>query len=260
MRVLFALLRVGLLDAFAYRVEALLWLLTTTMPLIMIALFTAVAETAPLGRYGEPQIVAYFLATFIVRTVTSAWMAWQINAEVRDGTLSTRLLRPVHPLLTYAAEGLGAMPLRVAFAIPVALIMLALAGGQLARDPVDWILWAPSMLGAWLISMMVSLTIGSLSLFMASSVKLMDAWLAGLFVFSGFLIPLDLFPEALQRALDWLPFRYQIALPVELMLGLHERGTALSLVLRQWAFVGLGAIALSTTWRGGVRRFEAYGG
>jgi hypothetical protein len=52
---------------------------------------------------------------------------------------------------------------------------------------------------------------------MESSVKLMDVWLAAFFVFSGYLFPVDLFPELAQRpASDVLPFRYQIGLPVEL--------------------------------------------
>jgi ABC-2 type transport system permease protein len=261
LRVVIALLRVGVLDAFAYRAEAFLWLLTTTMPLIMIALFTSIAHEEPIGRYGEPQIVAYFLSTFIVRTVTSAWMAWQINAEVRDGTLSVRLLRPVHPLLAYTAEGLGAMPMRAAFAVPVAVVMLFAVGvNEIAHDPLIWIAWIVSMIGAWAISMCVSLVIGSLSFFMESSVKVMDAWLAALFVFSGFLIPLDLFPDGLRRVLDWLPFRYQIALPVELMLGLHGREDALRLLFQQCLFVVLGLVVLRTTWRRGVARFAAFGG
>jgi ABC-2 type transport system permease protein len=256
-----ALLRVGAVEALAYRAEALVWILSTTMPLIMIAFFGAVAREAPIGRYGEAQIVAYFLSTFIVRSLTASWVSWRISAEIRDGTLAVRLLRPVHPLVAYAAENLGGMPLRVAVAIPVAAAMLASAGArEVSHDPAIWVLWGVSILGGWLVSLFVSLTIGALAFFLESSAKVMDAWLAALFVFSGYLIPVDLFPPHLRAALDWLPFRYQIGLPVELMVGAHDRAEALGLLGRQWVFVALGAVVTLAVWRRGIARFAAYGG
>ncbi len=256
-----ALFRVGLLEAIAYRGELFIWVLASTMPLIMLALFGAVAREAPLGRYGQSELVAYFLTTFVVRQLTSSWVSWQINQEVRDGTLATRLVRPVHPLLGYAAEGAAATPLRAAVSIPVAVLLIVLVGArQLSGDPLVWLLFGVSMVGAWLLSFFVSASIGALAFFMESSAKVTDIWLAVFFVFSGYLIPLDLFPARLRTALDFLPFRYQISLPVELATGVHGRAVALELVGRQWVFVLLGGLAMSTLWRRGLGRFAAYGG
>ncbi len=227
----------------------------------MLALFGAVAAEAPLGRYGERELVIYFLATFIVRQLTSSWVSWQINAEIQDGTLATRLLRPVHPLLAYAADGLAALPLRAAVSVPVAILLLATSGARaVTADPVVWLLFGASVAGAWLISLFVSCSVGALAFFLESSNKVMDLWLAAYFVFSGYLIPVDLFPPHLRAALDYLPFRYQIGLPVELMTGAHGRAEALSLVARQWVFVALGGALLLGLWRRGVARFAAYGG
>jgi ABC-2 type transport system permease protein len=255
------MLRVGVLDSLAYRGEMLVWILTTTMPLIMLALFGSVAREQPLGRYGEPQLVAYFLVTFIVRQLTSSWSAWQINMEVRDGTLSTRLLRPVHPLVAYAAESLGTLPMRAAVALPVSVVLLLVVGArQLTGDPVLWVLWGLSLLGALLISVFVSFAIGALAFFLESAAKVLDVWLTVYFVLSGYLIPVDLFPARLRGALDWLPFRYQVGLPVEVITGAHGRAAALALVERQWLFVAL-AIALALAlWRRGLARYAAYGG
>jgi ABC-2 type transport system permease protein len=114
--------------------------------------------------------------------------------------------------------------------------------------------------GAWMITLLVNLIVGCMSFFVESSMKLMDAWLVFFFVLSGYLIPIDLFPRGLRLVVDWLPFRYQLGLPVELMIGVHTPRAALALVAQQWAwvFVGLGAIA--TLWRRGLHQFAAYGG
>jgi ABC-2 type transport system permease protein len=260
-RALPALLRIGVLDSLAYRGEMLVWILTTTMPLIMLALFGAVARQHPLGRYGEPQLVTYFLVTFIVRQLTSSWAAWHINMEVRDGTISTRLLRPVHPLVAYAAEALATLPVRAALALPVSILLLLVVGARdLTRDPVLWGLFWASLLGALLLSMFVSFAIGALAFFVESAAKVLDIWLTVFFVLSGYLIPIDLFPARLRGALDWLPFRYQMGLPVELITGAHGRAQALSLLGRQWLFVALTVAVTLVVWRRGLARYAAYGG
>jgi len=118
------LLRVGFMEAVAYRAEMFVWVLATTMPLVMLALWSTVAREAPIGRYGEAQFTAYFLATFIVRQLTGSWVFYDMNFAVRNGTLAMRLLRPVHPLWAYAAEALAAMPLRLLVSLPVATVAL----------------------------------------------------------------------------------------------------------------------------------------
>ncbi|WP_394847033.1 ABC-2 family transporter protein [Pendulispora brunnea] len=255
------LLRIGFADAVAYRAEMLVWTLSATMPLIMLALWLAVASDAPMGRLGQPELIAYFLATFVVRQLTASWVCWKINSEVRDGTLAMRLLRPVHPLVAYAAENLAAIPLRGLLSLPVAIVALALLGTTpLPRDPVLWVLWAFSMAGAWLITLLANFAIGCLSLFMESSIRLMDVWFMLFLVFSGYLIPVELFPPAVRAIGDWMPFRYQLGLPVEIMTSAHDRATALTLVGQQWGIVALHLVFTALVWRRGLGRFAAFGG
>ena len=49
------LLRVGVAEAVAYRAEMFVWVLATTMPLISLALWNAVAREAPVGRFTAHQ-------------------------------------------------------------------------------------------------------------------------------------------------------------------------------------------------------------
>lgn len=261
LRILPTLMRIGFAEAIAYRAEMFIWVLSTSMPLVMLALWSAVAREAPVQGFGQTEFTAYFLSTFIVRQLTGAWVAWQMNFEVRTGTMAMRLLRPIHPLWSYVTENLAALPLRFVIVIPLFLLMLHLVGpGQLASGPLEWLLFVLGIIGAWLIAFLANATIGTLSLYMESSLKVMDVWLAMFFVFSGYLIPVTLFPPALQEAVNWLPFRYQIGLPVELMIGTHSLSEALSLLARQWLWVAILFGLFTLLWRGGLKRFAAYGG
>ena len=118
------LLRVGLASAIAYRVEMFVWMLTMTMPLVSLALWSAVSASTPVGRFGQGEFVAYFLATIIVRQLTGSWVVWELIQDIKSGALASRLLKPLHPLVAYSAENLAALPMRAVLALPMTTIAL----------------------------------------------------------------------------------------------------------------------------------------
>ncbi len=260
LRALPTMLRVGFSEAVAYRAEFLVWLLSTNMPLVMLALWSAVAREAPVGRFGRTDFTAYFLAALVVRLMTGAWVIWELTYEIRQGTLAFRLLRPVHPLLGYACENLAAMPLRLVLSVPVVAALLFTAGEHLTRDPFLLALFPLTLVGAWLITFLAMSIVGALAFYVDSAGSVFEIWMGLFGVFSGYLVPLDLFPPwmtALSRA---LPFRYLLAFPVEMVIGMQSRERALVELSAQWLFVAaLGACAV-WVWRLGLRRFAAFGG
>jgi ABC-2 type transport system permease protein len=256
-----AMLRVGFASALAYRAEFFVWVLTTNLPLINLALWSAVARDAPVGRYGQPEFTAYFLAALVVRLLTGCWVVWEMTMEIRQGTLAMRLLRPVHPLVAYSAENLAAVPMRVLVSLPIAVILLVAVGpGLLAHD---WLAWAavPVMiLGAWTMTFLVMALVGSLALFFESASSLYEVWLGLFTVFSGYLVPLELFPPWLRDLARVLPFRLMLGLPVEAMLGHLSRPELAEGLLMQLGYIAVLAVVLRTVWNAGMRRYAAFGG
>jgi ABC-2 type transport system permease protein len=255
------LLRVGLAEAVAYRAEMLIWMLTTTMPLVSLALWSAVAAEAPIGRFTQARFGAYFLATLVVRQLTGSWLVWALNQAIRSGELSQRLLKPIHPLVSFSAENLAAVPLRAALAAPIAVIGLFIAEpGALPSTPGRVALVLAALVGAWAINFLTMALIGSLAFFVESSTSIFEIWLVAFGVLSGYLVPLELFPAWLQRLAAAMPFRYTIAFPVEAILGLLPPGAALENLAIQWAYVALCAAGAWLVWRAGIKRYGAFGG
>ena len=257
------MLRVGLAEAIAYRAETIVWMLTNTMPLVNLALWSAVARNNPIGNFQQKDLVAYFLAALIVRQLTGSWVLWELSREIRMGLLSMRLLRPIHPLFAYSAENLAALPLRAGFAVPLALIVLAVSGvGRLAHDPLIWLILLCAIIGAWLITYFSMIMMGALGFFIEQSISVFELWLAAFFTLSGYLFPLDFLAAHAPRVMHiakLLPFYVMNGYPVELMLGLHDRASALSILGLQWTYVvvlGTGAIL---AWNAGMKRYNAYG-
>jgi ABC-2 type transport system permease protein len=261
LRALPTLLRVGLAEAVSYRAELLVWLLSTNMPLVMLALWSAVAHDAPVGRFAQQDFVAYYLAALVVRLMTGAWVVWELTFEIRQGTLAYRLLRPLHPLLAYAAENVAAMPLRLAVALPVAGVALWLtAGERLTRDPLLLALFPLTVLGGWLITFLAMAIVGTLAFRVDSATSLFEIWMGLFGVLSGYLVPLELFPPWVQGLARALPFRSMLGFPVELVIGLLPRQQALTELAIQWGWIALLLVLVRVAWRTGLRHFEAFGG
>jgi ABC-2 type transport system permease protein len=260
LRALPTLLRIGFAEAVAYRAEFLVWVFAYTMPIIMLALWSEVAREAPVGRYGEREFQAYFLVTLLVRLVTGAWVVWELNTEVRQGTLQNRLLRPIHPLVTYWTENVAAIPMRLVIATPVALGIAYFLGDQFSDDWLRWAIAPLTLFGAFMLTFLAMACIGTMSLYWESSIALFDLWLGFYTVLSGYVMPLELFPESVSGIVAILPFRQMLAFPVENMLGLIDRERALHDLALQWLWIALFLALTLTLWRSGMKRYGAYGG
>jgi ABC-2 type transport system permease protein len=236
-------------------------MLSMTMPLVMLALMTAVAREAPIGRFDSDSFVSYYLVTLLVRQLSGAWVMWEIVREIREGTLSLRLLRPVHPLLAHSAESLAAIPLRAAFSAPLTVLALVLVShSHLSHDPAILGAFVLSVAGAWVLNFSISALVGTLALYLESSIAIWELWLGGFMLFSGYLVPLELFPPWLERVARLLPFAYLQAVPVEMLTGLRARSDALFSLGVQWAYALFAVWAMLAFWRRATRRFSAYGG
>ncbi|MBI4815010.1 MAG: ABC-2 family transporter protein [Deltaproteobacteria bacterium] len=255
------MLRVGFAEVVAYRAEFFVWVLAYTMPLIMLALWTAVAREAPVGRFGEAEFSAYFLASLLVRLGTASWVVWQLNMEIRQGSLAQRLLRPIHPVLAYASESLAAIPMRILVASPIALASLWWLGlGAVTHEPELWLVIVFALFGTWALNFLVMTFIGSLGFLFESSLAIFDVWVGLYMVLSGYVMPLELFPASMLPVVEVLPFRFMLAFPVEAMTGLLTAERAWSLLLGQfvWILAFLGLTLLS--WSRGIKKFAAFGG
>lgn len=255
------MLRVGLAETIAYRAEMLVWMLTTTMPLVSLALWSAVARDAPVGPYGEKEFVRYFLVTLLVRQLTGCWLVWELNHEIRTGILSQRLLRPVHPFVAYSAENLGALPIRALISSPIAIIAFYVGGQHLfSGRPILILPWILSLIGAWLINFFVMALVGSLAFYLESALGVFDAYFGLFMVFSGYLIPLSLFPNWLTNLNNWLPFRYTIGFPVELASGMLNPDRIGPELAIQWSWAAICCILSLLLFRRGINRYSAFGG
>lgn len=259
------LVRVGFAGALAYRAELVVWMLTTTTPLVSLALWSAVSREAPLvsrtgASFDSAQFTAYFLTTLVVRQLTGSWVVWELNENIRSGTLSVRLLRPLHPLWQYLADALATLPLRALFCVPIVLGLQRGLALELAGDPGRLALAATSLALAFVINFAINASIGALAFWLEASMAVYQAWLTVFMVLSGYLVPLALLPARVASLSRVLPLRATLATPVELLTGSLRGEAALVAVLEQGAWAAALVLVALALFRRGTERFAAFGG
>ena len=255
-----ALLRIGFAELVAYRAEVVIWILTASMPLIMLLVWDRVAEGGPVGRFGQDDFARYFSATLVVRQLTSAWIVWELNDNIRTGALSSALLKPMHPLVFPAAESLSSMPIRILVLIPLLFLIWLWRPGMGIALTLDHVpLLAISVPLAWAMNYLVQATFGCLAFWVDQSLGLFNVWFGLWSLFSGYLLPIELLPPGFAEVARWLPFRAMLSVPIEIAAGMLRGAAAFEAIGLQLLWLAVAVLLLRGVWRRGVRRYEAYG-
>lgn len=167
-------------------------------------------------------------------------MAQQIAAQVKDGSIAYLLNKPYSFLLYQAAASLGDSALRMLFnGLAGGAVVWLLVGPPPALWGLPMVLVAMAL--GWLIDFCVAALLG-LSAFVAEEVTAFE-WVYNklLFLLGGLFIPIDFFPEWLQRLSKALPFAAAIYGPARLFVspGAGAFGALLGVQLAWLVALGL---------------------
>lgn len=249
--------KVGVADMVAYRAEMVIWILSATMPLVMLALWNAASEAGPLAGFGQAEFARYFTVTLVVRQLTGAWVMWELNYQIRTGALSPALLRPLNPLWVNLASTLAAVPWRLVVLAPILAALFAWRPDIVfVPTPARLVGFLVSVGLAFLAAWLVQVVFGVLAFWFDQSLGFFSVYFAVWGLLSGYFVPLSLLPDALGGVAAWLPFHATLGAPVDVLLGGAPVGPTLAL---QGAWVGALLLGVRGLWAAGLRRYGAVG-
>jgi ABC-2 type transport system permease protein len=245
----------------AYRVVFFLYSMWAILPpLIYLGVWSTVAGGGTVAGWTRGQFVAYYLTFMVVNHLTGSIEIHTAGEEIRSGELSPRLLLPVHPGLRALASNVGFKTIGLLVVAPSVALLAALFGPEWSTSPGMVALGALAVFPAAAIQFLVGYSIALLAFWItrADAVQQLNYYV--MFLFSGEVAPLAVLPEALRAVAIWLPHRYMLSFPVELITGQLNGAQALGGFALQAFWLAAAWALMRLTWRRGVRHYSAVGG
>jgi ABC-2 type transport system permease protein len=132
---------------------------------------------------------------------------WYIHYDIREGTIANYLIKPIDVSLYALFFSLGFFLMNVtAITIPTFLLLIFVFKVQFVLGP-GLFIFPVSLFLAFLISFFFDYFIGLFGFYSESVWGLSTTKEILITIFSGALIPLQFFPDAIQKVLLWLPFQ-----------------------------------------------------
>lgn len=240
-----------------YRAELILWVLSGSLPLILMGVWI---EAAQGGQFGLSPIdfVRYFLAVFIVRQFSVVWVIWEFEREIVEGKLSFRLLQPLDPgwhhLISHFAERFARLP----FAIFLIIFFFFL------YPDAFWLPSLPNLLLclltvclAFLLRFVSQYTFAMMAFWIERANAIESFWFLFYLFLSGLIAPLEVFPPLLREIVLWTPFPYMINFPASILVGLPVNVPQGILAMLGW--IALFWVLNRWLWRKGLRQYSGMG-
>lgn len=257
-----ALLVAGFQQAAQYRVQALLWMLFAIIrPVIFLAAWAAVAATqgGSVGGFTIGDFTTYFVCLTLVSHLTMAWNSHEFEFEVRQGRLSPKLLRPLHPLHYSIVDN---AIFKLTTIVPLALVLVGVVltfGARFDTQPFHLVLFVPSVLLAAALAFMFTWLIATLAFWVTRMRTANTLFMRASFLFAGQIAPVALMPGWLQALSYGLPFWYMLGAPTEILRGSTTLEASLLILAAQAVWLGLTVLAFRVAWRRGLRQYSAVG-
>jgi ABC-2 type transport system permease protein len=240
-----------------YRAELILWVLSGSLPIILMGVWTQAAQS---GNFSLSPVAfaRYFLAVFIIRQITIIWVIWEFEREVVEGKLSSRLLQPLDPVWHHVSSHISERAARIPFAVML-IVLFFILYPQAFWIP-SWsqlILFTIATLLSFTLRFIIQYTFAMFAFWTERASAIENFWTLFYLFLSGLIAPLEVFPDNIRNLVLCTPFPYLINFPASILIGNPTdiwRGFSMML---GWTllFLGLNRIL----WRAGLKKYSGMG-
>jgi ABC-type uncharacterized transport system permease subunit len=204
-------------------------------------------------------IITYSTIALLMGLVLDIDQTRILHDKLHDGSIATDFMKPINVPLYFFSDGTGEVVFHAFLIVPALLLSLLFVHIDIP---------APGVLAAFALSFLLGYFVGFCINFILnciafwtleiSGVQLILTWVTDLL--GGGIIPLILFPLALQKAIFVLPFAAMFSTPLLIYVGhIPPSGYAAAFGL-QISWLLLLAAGAWIIWRAGARRVIVQGG
>lgn len=245
-----------------YRTDAFLWMLAeAAIPLVAMFIWLAVSAGGK-GGLTQQGVLTYYIAVIFIKIFTDAWNGAFMARDILEGEIAQDLVRPLPVVIKYIANNLTEKAIKVI--LPAVIIVTTLLSrpdlfSSAIWQPQRWVLFTLSLLLAMVLAFLLDMVFGLIAFWLEDAFQIRQYKEMVSAVASGILIPLAFLPSAVASFFGWLPFRYVISAPAEILTGQYVSFTAPYLLAAQFAWVVVLILISRWQWLAGLRRYAVPG-
>jgi ABC-2 type transport system permease protein len=258
-----SMMKISVLEQWQYPVANYFYMIgMIAEPVIYMVVWSAVAtqQGGMVGGYTPGAFAAYYIVWTLVRQMNIAFTPYGWEWRIRNGRLSTTLLRPIHPLHEDVAFFAGWKVVMIILWIPLAFALSLIFKPELNPTLIEGVVFFVAIWMAYLIRTITLSLLGMVTFWTTRVSALFELYFAAELILSGRLVPLSLMPVWVQELAWFFPFRWAFGYPIEVLVGQLTMTDMLIGLGMQLAWVVGGWIVVNLIWKVAIRRFSAVGG
>lgn len=250
-------------EAFQYRANTLMFLISVLLPLLALVYFwlTVYGEGNQIGNYSLVGMLSYFVMGRLLELLERSTLSWEMAEEIRLGNLSNYLLKPISYFKYWLFSHLATKTFEAIFIVPIILILLFSFRKYLylPQNNFTLIIFVFSIIGAIILSFLIFYLLGLFALW----TKEVGGFLFVTHLITGFLsgrfLPLDLFPFWFNQVTRFLPFPYFLFFPISIYLEKLKTFELAVGFISQTVWILIFYLIIKWAWFKGIKHYEAVG-
>ena len=262
----FKAFELGFQTALEYRLNFLISLISAAYPIfIQTFLWTAIFQNSDQSTvYGFTyrQMIAYtFLAGLVARLVRTGF-EYEIMDDIKNGKYSKFLVQPMgyfpYRLASFFGNKLPGQVMILGILVVVLVSLNIFWGIKLEFARI--LLFLLTLLLATALNFLIFYCFSAMAFWVVEIGFLFEGIRIVTVLLSGGIFPLEVFGEQFIRVTNFLPFKYTVNYPINVLNGKIDAGSTFEGILAQCFWIGACFLLANLLWKQGGRRYVAVGG
>jgi ABC-2 type transport system permease protein len=245
-----------------YRIESLIWFLLELIPLLIILSFWySLLSTGRLSPSQFSQLALYYITTLVISRTTSIHFEDWVIDEIKDGRISTYLLKPFSYQIYLLANEVTWRFAGLVYLLPSLLIFVPILKDSppIILQSINVFLFVFVIVVSFFQKFILGFIIGIAAFWFDQSKSLVHfKWMCE-GIFGGAWLPLYLFPHWLQTVAGLTPFYSWNYFPIQLLFGKSSSAEIISGIILSVFWACLLYLLSKYLWHRALLKYSAVG-
>ncbi|WP_405110524.1 ABC-2 family transporter protein [Paenibacillus sp. FSL K6-1217] len=256
----------GIQNSMEYRFNFFMGFASLFFPIfIQLFLWKAVyshASNMNLYGYTYHQMIVYTIVAALISRLVATGLEYDINYDIKSGGLNKYLVRPIgyfpYKICVYLGGKVLSFAVTLIMLLGVVLFMVYYFKAPISVSRL--LVFGVVLLLAVVLNFMISFSVSAIAFWLNDVSYFFHVTALLIQIFSGGIFPLDIFGATWLAVFDYLPFKYTIYMPVNVINGKLTLLQALHVIELQLLWIGLLLVLTRYIWKVAIKKYIAVGG